>query len=604
MSNERTISFKSPAGASFGAPSRSALHEPTGYVNAAGGGAYRDANAGFWGASTAEVFVRQSSPDREINRNRSQGVANARVVDRNNPYINAGITKRAINAVGAALQLQYLPNWTALGLDGKSETAKTFVQQIENAFSLWGDDPRFLCDAQRQGNFGSMMLLAFRECFGVEGEALVISRYDEDRQAKYRGKFASFIEVLSADRLSTPTDRIDGRGPRIVAGKELDEYGAAVAYHVLREEDPTDGTQRWDRVPRETEWGRPVGIHYFMRHRAGQQRNMPAIIQSLRSVKMLDKFDDAELEASVINAILSIFIESPGTTEEVLARLQTMAPAGSGSVFETAWEKRFEYYAENTLTAGGVRIPVLPPGDKIQMNTASRANANSKDFRSAFLRSMAAQLNLTYEQFTGDYSETTFSSARAAMIDVWRLITVDRILFTSHVALQIFVGFMEEVWVRGEEIGVDWPADWPDFYENLTAYTQCEFRGPGMGWVDPEKDAKASKLRQEQGLTSPTYEASQQGQIYTDVIDQIAADHEYARSKGVVIPGMPEYADLQARARQGAPEDNVTGDSEGDRPAEENRDADGKFGEKPDAPKKKEPPRDEEEAMASEGIEA
>lgn len=525
---------------------------------------YRDARPGFWGGKILGPWL--SSANADINKFRDRGVANAREADRNQPFMNSGITKRAANTVGAQLRLQYLPNWSALGIDPDSAEAVQFVQDVENHFSLWGDDFRFLCDAQRQGQFGALMFLSSRECLGPDGETLVIGRYDEDRMVRYRGDYATFIEVVTCDRLTTPSTYggfVPGR-PQIVSGKELDEYGAAVAFHVetTHTDDITTGERKWERVPRETEWGRPIGIHFFPRHRAGQQRNMPAIIQSLRNVKMLDKFDDAELQAAVVNAILSIFIESPGTTEEILAKLTSMTPSGSGNELAGLMDRRFSYYEENAIIADGVRLPVLPPGDKISMETASRAQNDTQSFRSAFLRSMAVQLNLTYEQFSGDYSDTTFSSARAAIIDVWRLIMVDRILFTQHVAYPVFVGFMEELFVRADELGLTWPTTWPDFYDNMTAYTQCEFRGPGMGWVDPEKDVNAAGKRQEQALSSPTSEAALQGQDFRDNVDQIARDHAYARSKGVAVPGMVEYAALSAPpppAGAPAPAGNASG---------------------------------------------
>lgn len=532
--------------------------------------AYRDADPNLFGVG-GNVFLTPSlrSSVQEVLPGRNQAVANARNVDRNNQFINSGITKRAVNTVGAALRLQLMPNWDALGIDGSSPEAIKFVQQIENHFSLWGEDFRFLCDAHRQAQFGSMMLTSAREALGADGETFIYSRYSEERMNRYRGKYATFIELVRCDRLSTPRGRPalrDGRrsdGTSLIAGKELDEWGGATGYWI---EDSHPGETRrertWTLVPRETDYGRPVGIHWFPRYSSGAQRAMPAIIASLRNVKMLDRFDDATLQTAIVNAMLSVFVESESTSTEMLAKLTAATPSGSANILAELWDKRFDFYEEEELAANGSRIPVLPPGDKIHMETANRAAADVKDFRSAFMRGFAAQLNLSYEMFSGDYSETTFSSARAALIDIWRLITADRILFTQHVAYPVFVGFLEECFVRADELGIDWPAAWPDFYENMTAYSQCEFRGPGMGWVQPEQDAKASALRQEQALTSPTFEAAQQGQDFRDNVDQIERDHNYARSKGVIVPGMKEYA--AHKAPPPPPDNDQGGDEEPD----------------------------------------
>lgn len=539
-----------------------------------GRGPYRDAHPGLWaGGSTVLFNTGLSSAMREIIPYRDKAVANAREADRNYNFIHAGINKRAVNTVGAQLRLQYLPNWDALGIDGDSDEAIEFVQQMENHFSLWGEDARLLCDAQRQGQFGALMLLAAREVMGTEGETFVLSRYDEERMVRYRGDYATFIEVISCDRLSTPSDYVEGRGPRIVAGKELDEYGAAVAYHIENAH-PSDraGERKWTRVVRETEWGRPVGIHYFFRSRAGMQRNMPAIIQSLRSIKMLfEQYDQSKIERAVLETLISIYIKSPDTSEDMLQKLSTTAPTGGMNPLAELWDKRFGLYDDLKLQANGVRLPVLAPGDEIKMETASSAATEDDSFRATFMRGMAVQLNLTYEQFSGDYSDTTFSSARAALIDLWRLITVDRILFTQHTALQIFAGFVEEMWLRGDEVGFVWPASFPNFYDAMNAYTQAEFRGPGMGWVDPDKDQKAAAGRTEQGISSPTAEAAMQGNDFRDNIDQISRDHAYARKKKVFIPGMPEYVAMQNPVPPPAADsgDDEPGETENKDPANE-----------------------------------
>lgn len=537
---------------------------------------YRDASPFTFGNNAFMTPVLKSAV-REVVPARPQAVANSRRIDRNNQFINSGITKRAVNTVGASLQLQFLPNWDALGIDGSSEEAMAFVRTVENHFSLWGEDFRFLCDAHRQGQFGAMMLASCREALGADGETFVYSRYSEERMALYRGEYATFIELISCDRLSTPQGRpalTDGRrsdGTSLVAGKELDRWGGATGFWIedAHPGDPRSADQRggrtWTLIPRETEWGRPVGIHWFPRYRSGAQRGMPAIIASLRNVKMLDRFDDATLQAAVINAILSVFIESESTSKEMLEKLTTAAPASGKSILEVLWDKRFDYYEDNEIVADGARIPVLPPGDKIHMEVANRAADNVKDFRSAFMRGFAAQLNLSYEMFSGDYSETTFSSARAALIDIWRMITADRILFTQHVAYPIFVGFLEELWVRQDELGIVWP-DGPDFYDAMTAWSQCEFRGPGMGWVDPLKDATAAKERMGLALDSPTSNAAAQGSSFTDTVDQMSRDFAYARSKDVLLPGMPEY---HAMLRPAPPEGE--GDDGGDDEPDEGR---------------------------------
>lgn len=143
---------------------------------------------------------------------------------------------------------------------------------------------------------------------------------------------------------------------------------------------------------------------------------------------------------------------------------------------------------------------------------------------------MASNLHLSYPEYSNDYSKTSFASIRAELIGAWRTTFAERYMFTSHTATNVYVALMEE-WIAFGDIVL--PPGAPDFYENVTAYCQCEWRGPGMGWVDPVKDAQGAGMRMSAGLTSPQREAASQGEDWRDTIDDIAEAKDYAEEQGV-----------------------------------------------------------------------
>lgn len=498
------------------------------------GGAYRDAAPGLYGKNNLLInFARSQSPVQEIVASRQQGVKNARVQDRNHQQLHAAMTKRAVNLVGTNLRLQAMPNYRALGLT--AEWADEFAQAAENLFSLWGDDHRTLCDAHRHYQFGGLMFLAARNCYGADGETAIIIRYDESRMTKYSGRFATFIEVLDPDQIETPSHKNEGwqsDGSRIVSGRVLDQYGAYTALYV-RPQHPgdTNGTPTWTLIQRETPYGRPIAVHWFPKHRAGMQRAMPAIIQSLRNAKMLDNFDDNQLKAAVLQTFLSMYIQSDATTAEMLAKL-TAAPTSGTSSYEAQWDARFKLYDELNLSVEGQPLPVLAPGDKVNIVQGNAASQDTDSFRYAFERGMASNLHISYPEFSNDYSKTSFASIRAQLIDVWRMTNADRYMFTQHTASPIYVALLEE-WIATGDLVL--PPGAPDFFLNVTAYSQCEWRGPGMGWVDPVKDAQGAGMRMSAALSSPQSEAAAQGHDWRDTIDEIAIVQAYAKKRNVTL---------------------------------------------------------------------
>lgn len=473
------------------------------------------------------VNFRLASANTEIIRERRTAVINAREVDRNNTMIRSGITKRAIDMVGMNLRLQAMPNYEALGLT--EEWASQFAETWENQFSLWAEDPRKLNDATRHNTFGMQMFEGCRNTYGADGEVAMIVRLNEQRRKKYRGRFATFVETIDPDRISNPDNRVDDE--RLVQGRALDEWGAFEGLHIERRH-PSEarGRRTWDYVPRETSWGRPVGIHWFPRFRAGAQRAMPAILSTLREVRMLDTFDNKTLEQAAKAAFMSIFIKTDKTTAEALAQLQGAPTGGEADAFANAMDTRFGLYEE--LNIDGQSIPMMAPGDEIEIKSASHASNNTDSFRFAWERKFASLLGLGYARFSNDYSKTSFASIRGEFIDAWRMTYADRYAYTVSVPALIAMAHLEECVIRGL---VEIPAGAPDFYDNWDAYAQCDFRGPGMGWVDPVKDVTGAGLRVTSGLSNPVAEAAAQGSDFFDNINATARAMRYAEKKKVRI---------------------------------------------------------------------
>jgi capsid protein len=130
------------------------------------------------------------------------------------------------------------------------------------------------------------------------------------------------------------------------------------------------------------------------------------------------------------------------------------------------------------------------------ISAADRSAGDPSKFRNGFMRDFASAMNTTAESLSLDYSQVNYSSARAALVDIWRGIIAERSLFCSSVASLILDAVLEECVVKG---WLPLPAGAPSFNQEREAYTRCQWTGPAMGWVDPLKEATASVLR-----TNPT----------------------------------------------------------------------------------------------------
>ena len=110
---------------------------------------------------------------------------------------------------------------------------------------------------------------------------------------------------------------------------------------------------RWERVQRELGNGRPVFIHAYKRNRAEQRRGVSKLVSAIPLTHMAGKYDKAELEAALLNAVLAFSVESPLPNAEVGAAL---APISDPSAPSSYQESMVKYREQNKLAIPGVTI--------------------------------------------------------------------------------------------------------------------------------------------------------------------------------------------------------------------------------------------------------
>jgi lambda family phage portal protein len=328
-------------------------------------------------------------------------------------------------------------------------------------------------------------------------------------------------------------------------GIEFDDHGGPLAYHV-RNAHPADyfrfaQSLQWERIPRATAWGRPVFIHGFEPEREDQSRAITPFAALMSRLRMIGKFADTELAAATVNALFAAFVASNLPADQVA---QSLSPAS----MTTAFDNRINYYRDNPAFLNGVRIPVLPPGDKIEMNAAPRHSVSFHQFQTAFLQSIASGLGISYEQLSMDWSKVNYSSARAALNEVWRHVQALFASFVEQVVTPVYFAFAEEAFDRGYIVP---PKGAPDFYDMPAAYLGARWIGPGRGYVDAVKEAQGSSMRMAALTSTLEKECADMGLDFEDTADQIAFEEKYLAARNlkraVSAPGASAVASSDER---------------------------------------------------------
>lgn len=470
---------------------------------------------------------RLSSPDAALLPERETISARIHDLVRNDGWAASGVQRNLDSVIGAQFRLSHRPDWRALGIS--AEDAAAVSRAVEAKWREYSEDPDAFCDAARHCDMIGLFGQAYRHEL-LDGEALALPLWMPARG----GKWATAFQIIDPARLSNPNDAPDRDDLR--GGVETDRYGAADAYHI-RAGHPGDwwgllggDRWRWERVPRFTPEGRRRVIHYFDREGAGQTRGVSRLTPIVKKLRMLGRYDEVELQAAVANAVLAAFIESPYDHEQLIEAVQS----GSLDPYQNA---RADYYNDparrQVLAASGMQITSVFPGEEVRFPAAARPNTAFAGFQSASLRNIAGAFDLSYEQFAGDWSQVNYSSARAALLEVWRGLSARRARFGKGFAGQTFALWFEEEFERGE---LPIPSGAPGFYEARTAWLRHRWLGPGRGWVDPTKEAQGSQMRMDAMLSTLEQECAEQGLDYEEVLEQRKIEYDLLKSLGLPEP--------------------------------------------------------------------
>lgn len=497
----------------------------------------------FAASRTARELARWTpsleSADTELFGERDTIAARSYDLERNNGIAGGAIRTQVDNIVGTGLRLAAKPDYRALGRT--KEWADEWARTTEAGWRTFANSRDF--DAARQLNFNGQTVVMLRTAL-LAGDGVAIAQWLPDRAG---AKWATAFQLVDPARLCTPGGQLGQMGTgNMRDGVEINSLGEAVAYH-FRKSHPGDVYQlggdasQYERVPARTRHGRLRVIHLFELLRAGQTRGKSILAGVMGAFKMLDHYQRIELQTVVVNSMIAAFIETPLKGEEI------------ASLFGSTEEYMDSRNGWNVKLEGASVIP-LHPGDKLNSFTPTRPNSAYSAFVNAVLRYISTGLNMPYELLMKDFSQTNYSSARAALLEAWRYFNARRTWIATYWASPVYELWLEEAVARGE-------IDAPGYYENQAAYATANWIGAGRGWVDPMKEAQASGERVRNNVSTLEREAAEQGLDWEEVLEQRAREESFARSLG--LPGAAAPDTIAENTTRSITEDN-TGEDEDD----------------------------------------
>ncbi len=447
-------------------------------------------------------------------------IARARDIVRNDPFGRSATRAFVRNVVGSGIT----PNPVVQKADGTPDV--DWNSAVSRSFRRWATSPSRV-DRERKRNFALVQAWACREEVQAGGGFVVMS---EELQPD--GTTDLVLQCLEYEQLDgrltkyvDPETRVERE---VRKGVEVDECGAAVAYHFVKP-GPLGSPAALEQTQRVTA---DRVCHVFDPQRACQSLGETRFAPALRTMWHLSEFDYAHLVAARAEASLGFGIESQDAGED-----DDETDADGNKKPRKAW-----------LELGPFSVFRARPGEKLVSFTPTRPGALYEPYVKAQVRRIAAALGLSYEVVARDHSTSNYSGLRQGGIE-------DRREYAQLQQLLV-VGLCTRVYRRKVEIDVvngrlrppvrAWASDREHFLA-------CQWMPDGWEWIDPQAEATAFETALQNNTTTLAEVHGERGRDWRQQLAQrVTEEAEEARLREAAgLP--PKQAAPAAPAGAGAP---------------------------------------------------
>jgi len=252
-------------------------------------------------------------------------------------------------------------------------------------------------------------------------------------------------------------------------------------------------------------------IHGFLQDDEDQPRGIPWAHASLRLLKMLDLYNEAEITAARDEACTTRSYEAgDGADPEDLIDLTD--------------PDNQEVANALTMEKSPGQAEIVPRGYKMNINTPQHPNRELTAFKNSMLRDIATGFGVEYANFANDWAGVNFSSVRAGTIserDMWKVLQDSMISQCKQVQFLVWLKSFLTYSVSGQMP-----------ITKIDKFAEHEYRGRRWMWVDPVKDMNAAKLARDNAWKTDTEIAADLGYDYDDNLEQMKREADSREKQG------------------------------------------------------------------------
>lgn len=463
----------------------------------------RSRNATQLGYAGAEITYTRadwttisSTPDEILEVDLDALRARSRDLVRNSALAAGLVGTYVDNVVGTGFSCVPAPRAAVLGVT--EDVVAEFRRAAEDAWEEWGA----VADVAERSDWAGLQRSIERSA--LEGGDVLVHFVLRDRRAS---EWRIGIELVEAERIRSSWADTDW-----TMGVLIGNAGQHVAYQVWPGFTDYAGkpvvVRRFDRD------GQVAELYHFQA-RPGQTRGIPLLTPILPLFRDLDDYLEAEVVAAVQAACITSVVKTTNPSAAATGRMLEQAETG----------ERIEEFRPG-------QTEYLRPGEELQSYNPQRPGNTFDPFVVRLTRVICRGVGLPYELGALDFSQTNYSSARAALLEVRRTFQTRQNHFVARIARPVRDMVMREARDKGRFDMIS-PELWRDFERELL---RADWIPAGWGWVDPKAEVEAAVLAIENGLSTREIETRRAtGRSWANhLAGEIAAERKTMMQMGVV----------------------------------------------------------------------
>lgn len=303
---------------------------------------------------------------------------------------------------------------------------------------------------------------------------------------------------------------------QIKMGVEIDDFGRAVAYHILTTHPGDDAWALHYNKPRHRRVTAENIVHVYERLRPGQTRGEPPAAACLNTIKMQDGYREAEITNRRIASAMMGFFSRELPKDEGIQALADQK--------QTDEETGEDFFTMN-LEPGTLKQ--MPDGMKFDKFDPGGSTTDYAQFEAQLKKELAMSLGISTFSLGMETAGVSYSTGRSVLME-------DRAFYKGMQGFFIRTA-MKAIFKRWAIMHALSAGSTIPPTRIKTIVGDAKFRGRGWPWIDPASEVKANAEAIRTRQTSYTQIAADRGMDVADLFAEIQRDEALLKQYGLTV---------------------------------------------------------------------